>query len=954
MYLLDVHTCQLKYFGSSTLPLYAILSHTWEDEEVTYQDVKGGKVDGKVGYEKVKKVCEIAASHGLDYAWVDTCCIDKTSSSELSEAINSMFRWYQEAAVCYAYLSDVDSTRTHPIWLRDQNSSFSRSRWHQRGFTLQELIAPRVVVFFNQNWVRIGSKSSLCEALSARTGIPTSVLRGKDLKSFSVAQKMSWASRRETSRIEDRAYSLFGIFDVHMPLLYGEGQRAFSRLQEEVIKKTNDHSIFAWDSTNLGFGGPLAPSPDEFFESYDVVTDHAALQWNSAISFNNLGINLQVKLVEVPAESGAIFAIFPCTKLNVNADYAMPLQRLAVSAQCFERAYNGRLELITSDAFRGAAIQGISIQLGHQEEKHWTPLSLAAARGDTRLMELLLENGLNPTTEQYGMTPLAKAITHERHGMLGLLLESCPNVDAHLPDQLTLLELAVSRGNEVATRMLLDAGADIRQTGQELIVQAAAEGAYGIVKILLDGGADPNQPDSADRSPLSETIKNGHYKVAHLLMNTGAHAVGRHMVEAAVVGSEDIVKLLLSRGISPNARDELDRIPLTEALFYGHEDAIRLLIRQGAYLDHLPQSEAQGMLATSSQEGNRFLVRLLLALGAKADSTDPFELSALIWAAYNGHTPTVSMLLRNGANLESRSDTRETALSYAAMGGFEDVVRMLLDNGADLESQDVAGRTALVRAIMHQHKAVAEMLLDAGASPQVADDSGRSALYLSSELGWIDLVKALLTKGARVQSDEETRYSPIAAAARGLTTDHWRVVQCLIERGADLNADSADGYPSPLISVIDRDLAATVDFLLSAGAHPDWMSRNGQTALVTAISRQSEVIVDLLLERGASPNEPSGLGMNRRSPLIEAAESGNVRIVTALLKYGAWLGDSKPAELIWAFARRNEDVLRVLLNRGAASQQNEDVLRMLLDKGTDQKLSDSDLDSASDSSGGGG
>jgi hypothetical protein len=172
------------------------------------------------------------------------CCIDKTSSAELSEAINSMFRWYEKAETCYAYLSDVpDGAGLVPAQVR---ARFAASRWFTRGWTLQELIAPRYVLFFSRHWKYFGTKESLCDQISAITGIDTDTLLGAGLEHVSVARKMSWASCRNTTRIEDSAYCLLGLFDVNMPLLYGEGQKAFQRLQEEILRSSHDYSLFAW------------------------------------------------------------------------------------------------------------------------------------------------------------------------------------------------------------------------------------------------------------------------------------------------------------------------------------------------------------------------------------------------------------------------------------------------------------------------------------------------------------------------------------------------------------------------------------------------------------------------------------------------------------------------------------------------------------------------------------
>ncbi|KAI6022057.1 heterokaryon incompatibility protein-domain-containing protein, partial [Pisolithus marmoratus] len=236
---------------------YAILSHRW-GTEVDYDEMTGlmkmdeqdrDDVRQRDGYQKIVKCCEQVARDGYTRLWIDTCCIDKRSSAELSEAINSMYRWYRNAQRCYVYLGDVDES-TFPT--EQDFSKFGKSNgwpeWFSRGWTLQELIAPKEVEFFNKNWVSIGTKQDLTSTLEDITRIPSEVLRsGRVAGGYSsVAQIMSWAADRKTTRVEDRAYSLLGLFGVNMPMLYGEGSGAFQRLQLEIIRVSSDHSILAW------------------------------------------------------------------------------------------------------------------------------------------------------------------------------------------------------------------------------------------------------------------------------------------------------------------------------------------------------------------------------------------------------------------------------------------------------------------------------------------------------------------------------------------------------------------------------------------------------------------------------------------------------------------------------------------------------------------------------------
>ncbi|KIM70348.1 hypothetical protein SCLCIDRAFT_58393, partial [Scleroderma citrinum Foug A] len=236
---------------------YAILSHRWTAQEVDCKEmIKLAKMDGEEkdeirqrdGYRKILQSCEQAKKDGYEWLWVDTCCIDKRSSAELSEAINSMYRWYENAKECYAYLHDVPGSSLPTASDYENYSDFNGwPEWFSRGWTLQELIAPSNVQFLNKNWQSIGDKRTLAPTLVDITGIPGHILTlGLCGNRPCVAQIMSWAANRTTMRVEDRAYSLMGLLDVNMPMLYGEGKKAFHRLQLEIIRASDDQSIFAW------------------------------------------------------------------------------------------------------------------------------------------------------------------------------------------------------------------------------------------------------------------------------------------------------------------------------------------------------------------------------------------------------------------------------------------------------------------------------------------------------------------------------------------------------------------------------------------------------------------------------------------------------------------------------------------------------------------------------------
>jgi len=239
------------------VPPYAILSHTWGKitEEVTFKDMKDGTGKGKVGFHKIEFCAEQAEYDGLQYFWVDTCCIDQSNKAELDEAINSMFRWYQNADLCYAYLSDVSISGPPQKDAQPELSwkpAFRASRWFTRGWTLQELLAPASVEFFSREGMRLGDKASLEQQIHEITGIPIPALQGTPLSRFPVDERFSWTKTRRTTRKEDMAYCLLGIFGVFTPLIYGEGtENAMRRLRKEINDTSKRQGISS---------GPLLPT----------------------------------------------------------------------------------------------------------------------------------------------------------------------------------------------------------------------------------------------------------------------------------------------------------------------------------------------------------------------------------------------------------------------------------------------------------------------------------------------------------------------------------------------------------------------------------------------------------------------------------------------------------------------------------------------------------------------
>lgn len=332
MRLLNTANFQFKTFFDDFLPKYAILSHRWgnEEEEVSYKQFRKNLVPPYLpGLVKIREFCRLAKERGFQWAWIDTCCIDKRSSAELSKAINSMYKWYEWSAECYVYLADVKFSdyelslkrrSEEEFWhaprgwstLRDR---FSQSSWFRRGWTLQELIAPDKVVFYDSCWKEIGPLEHFYRDVAKMTGIGEKWLASPHNRSrrASVATRMSWASDRHTSECEDVAYCLLGLFNVNMAPLYGEGaKKAFYRLQIEIMKISDDESLFAWTS-DQGGSGLLAAQPSYFADSGDVVEEtYSGGISRPPFSMRNKGleITLPKKHLQLSSQDGGTIRFF--------------------------------------------------------------------------------------------------------------------------------------------------------------------------------------------------------------------------------------------------------------------------------------------------------------------------------------------------------------------------------------------------------------------------------------------------------------------------------------------------------------------------------------------------------------------------------------------------------------------------------------------------------------------
>jgi ankyrin repeat protein len=848
----------LTQFGDEGIPPYAILSHTWgaDAEEVTFEDLMNGTGKNKPGYKKIRFCAEQAKSDDLQYFWIDTCCIDKRSSTELSEAINSMYRWYQDANACYAYLADVPS-----------KTKFADSRWFARGWTLQELLAPSEVMFFDEEYKKLGTRTNLRQSVSSCTGIPEGILAGSDdLERISIAQRMSWAAKRETKRLEDRAYCLMGIFGINMPLLYGEGERAFLRLQEEIMKISDDHSLFAWRSSD-NRGGLLATSAASFVGSHNIVQSNPFDAFNSPLTMSSRGIYLEVRFMG-KGRQGLGLAILHCKERGEEGKLiAIYIRDLFLTMEKFSRVWSEEFEMFDRRKFRLSQypMRRICIQTGRLTSKN-------PRNCDNIAPEIYPDDALKDLMSFGEPTALLRAAKRGLEELVWLLLTRS-DMEANFEDEdgRTALTHAVIGGYETVVRILLarsDVETDLKdKDGLTPLWWAARMKDEALIKVLLKSGKiDADSHDNYSRTLLSWAAEEGHRAIANMLLDEGADLESKDkngrtpLSWAAEKGCEAVVNVLLDKGADLESKDEDDRTPLVWAAQCGNKAVVDMLLDKGIDLESKGKYYDRMQLLAAAQYGHEAMVKLqLIKSETDVNFKDRSGRTPLSWAARGGHLAVVERLLREEAdvNVAGATYSGRTALQAAAEGGHLAVVERLLQEKADVNAAAEwdSGRTALQAAAGGGHLAVVERLLQEKADVNAAAewDSGRTALQAAAGGGHLAVVERLLREKAAVNAAAATfsGRTALQAAAEG---GHLAVVERLLQRKANVNAAA------------------------------EWDS--GRTALQAAAERGHLAVVERLLREKADVNAAAARSSGRTA-LRAAADGGHLAVVECLRRNGA-------------------------------------------------------------------
>ena len=917
MLLLNTSTLDVEEFGNGEIPPYAILSHTWGDQELTLADMRGPREVAKTkrGFAKIENSCAVAAADGFDYIWNDTCCINKASSAELSEALNSMYRYYQEAEVCYAYLEDVEAKHSPFSPAMEDYPELAKSRWFTRGWTLQELIAPTIVVFFDKGWKEIGTKSSLREAVSQITGIPTEVLLGElDVSTASVAQRMSWAATRQTSRMEDQAYCLMGLFGINMPLLYGEGEKAFLRLQEEIMKVSSDYSLFAWRSGGPAEvhddGGILAKSARAFLRSRDIVPYNPLNTFDGFLTVNNTGIQLRLHVMGTESE-GVGLGLLPCREQGQYGYFiGIYLVDSNLSLKNFKRARADTFELVNLQDFnpllyplrsvhverdtpgRGQGLMGIgsNILSGNltelcvvklPEEKRFKLEGRIHFQSNS---EWRHDSGHILTRVPYRNGNFAGLVLFSRSGACGLLRfeRKGGSIVARCPSSQGRFWTANANVAAIGDRMRLPLGS------QGLLVSVALRRR---ILSLNHHGTRVKCPTYVFEVDFPSSAQNDNIESVVLLgRDPDEDALGFPISYAAGSGISSVVRTLLSR------MDERQH-------------------------KHFAQVEAMHLAA---QEGHGEVVELLLQAGVDPDSQHGSCPSALQCAVLKGEFAICKLLISiSGVKINLADLNGRTPLSYAAEKGYEAIVKLFLkrkDVLADLADKD--GVPPLSYAAREGHRAIVDLLLsrqDVRSNPKTAMAS--RPLSYAARGGRVDIVKLLLEKrnhgfdgpaGTKGLPDSQTALSHAAAAG------HDEVVELLLAR-SDIMINAKDGQNMTALAHAASNGREGVVKLLLSRYHPEQIlqKQDGQTTLLMYAAQGGNAnVMKMLLDREPHAfHIKDGSGQNALFYAVRWKRKEAVAMLLAQEGVEAFLADNDGhTPLSYGIESGNDGVVRLLID----------------------------------------
>ncbi|KAL5088552.1 hypothetical protein Trisim1_006509 [Trichoderma cf. simile WF8] len=988
MRLINVKTLKLEEFLDYRAPPYAILSHTWgsDDEELSFRDVEDGNINKPgIGSVKFRGCCRQAAEDGLDYAWIDTCCIDKTNLVELSEAINSMFRWYQRASICYAFLSDVPSDDN----FRQRGSKFQRSRWFQRGWTLQELLAPKMMRFYGaispsdvnsrratvgthlvQEWRLLGNKGSMSTTIASITGIPRHYLLGiAALHTASIAQRMSWAAHRDTKRKEDLAYCLLGIFNITMPMIYGEGgEQAFFRLQEQIMKVTRDDSILAWglgtddsstnDAGNTTAGRIVAKAPADFAHSGNIIQRDQTLKYTSSVDMSGGSIRAHLPLHTTP--TGKIIGFLSCGPENNSQQVVgIPLIELSVGSSdeyARPRGYNSSLYPTTVGATEPKSIrikhdnqENVPVDLGglffHYEDDDFTDINL-------KIIDVAPRSCWDEERALIMSTPTV------RHGAVGQILIRLRHDTQDSKDFVVVLEYKKESSDTLVEYLVLICSRNLLLEELVLYLPSMMQKLNGKRRARNELLSLTIALERVERQPIfvirPELVLDGVFTTIDATMELENKKLIRESLQL-LEENEETERESRKLEDEMNSYDEnLKEVKKEQETILAKlkelEDRQKLLMaKKSEYTgkrteittkqdevkmklgglstqwetiqerwDTLGQDQklrctlaGTTVLQWAAAKGLIEVVKQRLQNGADVNGSDRDGFTPLMTASMGGQFEVAALLIEHGARIDAEAHEGTTALFAAAISGSVELVQLLLDEGADVEGGSRSNnKIPLFAAASTGHADVVRLLLDHGAQIEAKTEKDSTALRLASIRGQTDVVQLLLDSGADVEANSQERQSTplIAASWKG----HTEIVRLLLDKGADIEAESKE-KKTPLMMASELGHTDIVRLLLDRGADMEAKNRSGVTALEAALNKGNKDVIQLLINRGAQVDARYEDG---KTMLIRASAGGDTEIVRQLLAIDKINLDARDREgrtaLQWATQNGHEAIVQLL------------------------------------------
>lgn len=803
MRLLNVDDLDFRDFFDSQRPLYVAASHRWCQSEATYQDLLYKRNRDSEGYKKVEAFARYVRDNvpSVKWLWIDTACINKESMPELAETINLMFEIYNKAELCIAYLADVQSTGDLEV-----------SEWFLRGWTLQELLAPPVVIFTTSTWQVMGNKGASDHAvagincgpgLESRiaqiTGIPEGVLKSYDSSSsLSIEEKRKWMAGRKTTREEDMFYALYGICGVTPGVSYGEKRAgAERRLRLAIIEKSNlaNQTIFS------------------------AVVDRSMARLKRFVQENPRS------------------AVFATNDLDQTA--------LHLAAQ------QGNLGMVEFLVRNEAVINA-------EDDDDRTPLHYAVISGSASVVRALLSRGADKTVRDVrGLS--ARDMCNSSSSLMAWFLDHGPNLEARNADGRPALCLFAHRGDMNAVRTLLDLGANINVVGPDKhtpLFEACMQSHKEMAQLLLERGADIHLPNSRSDTVLCKMGWHGYTQIGEILLEHGASidAVNQHgfsaLHECCYHGHIEMALMLLRRGARFDTYNEGGYAPIHLACQLGHIKILQKLLEVGDDVNHIAPRIHWTPIGEASQQNRPDIVELLLSRGADPEewlNAEGHQQTPLMRAAAEGHTVILDLLLDRGqARIEAEDEEGKTALYYAVIRGKTETTKQLLTRKPNLEVRDHKEQyTPLHQAARASNIGLLRILLEAGADPNVREIHRWTPLHEAAARGELKIIQDLLRHGADPDPLEEHRRSPLRLA---ITENRIDVARLLLKTEG-VNIDSVDFIDeTPLSEACRRGQLGIVEELTQRGAVVDRPNDAGLTALHFAAQNGHVEVVKFLLD----------------------------------------------------------------------------------------------------------